>query len=150
MIIRKLTQEESPPIELLVTADPSESLVKDYLKKGLCYISEEKNQIIGVYVLLPRKEGLIELINLAVAEIYLGKGLGKKLVMHAIEEARMLGYKVIEVGTGNSSIGQLALYQKCGFRINRIDRDFFLKNYEEEIYENEIHCVDMIRLSQDI
>ncbi|WP_400245366.1 GNAT family N-acetyltransferase [Niallia sp. JL1B1071] len=150
MIIRKLTQEESPPIELLLTADPSENLVKEYLKKGLCYIAEEKDQIIGVYVLLPTIEESIELINLAVAEIYQGTGLGKKLVMHAIEEARMLGNKVIEVGTGNSSIGQLALYQKCGFRINRIDKDFFLKNYEEEIYENGIQCVDMIRLTQDI
>lgn len=150
MIIRKLTQEANPPIELLLTADPSVNLVKEYLKKGLCYIAEEKDQMIGVYVLLPIEKDLIELINLAVAEIYQGKGLGKKLVMHAIEEARMLGYKGIEVGTGNSSIGQLALYQKCGFRIDRIDKDFFLKNYEEEIYENGIQCVDMIRLSQDI
>ncbi|CAI9395377.1 putative N-acetyltransferase YvbK [Bacillus sp. T2.9-1] len=150
MIIRKLTQEESPPIKLLLTADPSEFLVNEYLKKGLCYIAEEKGQLIGVYVLLPIKEESIELINLAVAEIYQGKGFGKKLIMHAIEEARQLGYKVMRVGTGNSSIGQLALYQKCGFRINRIDKDFFLINYEEEIYENGIQCVDMIRLIQDI
>jgi len=150
MIIRKLEQEESPPIELLLTADPSENLVKEYLKMGICYIAEEKNQWIGVYVLLPIKEESIELINLAVVEIYQGKGLGKKLVMHAVKEAKKLGYKVIEVGTGNSSIGQLALYQKCGFRINRIDKDFFLINYEEEIYENGIQCVDMIKLTQDI
>lgn len=150
MIIRKLTQEENPPIELLLTADPSVNLVKEYLKKGLCYIAEEKDQMIGVYVLLPSEEESIELINLAVAEVYQGKGLGKKLVIHALEVAKQLGYKVMEVGTGNSSIGQLALYQKCGFRINHIDKDFFLKNYEEEIYENGIRCVDMIRLSQDI
>ncbi|MER2059906.1 MAG: GNAT family N-acetyltransferase, partial [Niallia sp.] len=98
----------------------------------------------------PIEEEAIELINLAVAEDYQGKGLGKKLVFHALEKATQLGYKVMEVGTGNSSIGQLALYQKCGFRINHIDKDFFLKNYEEEIYENGIRCVDMIRLSQDI
>ncbi|HEO8419516.1 GNAT family N-acetyltransferase [Niallia sp. FSL W8-0635] len=150
MIIRKLTKEEKPPIELLVTADPSVNLVKEYLKKGLCYVAEEKNQMIGVYVLLPIEEEAIELINLAVAEDYQGKGLGKKLVFHALEVATQLGFKVMEVGTGNSSIGQLALYQKCGFRINHIDKDFFLKNYEEEIYENGIRCVDMIRLSQDI
>ncbi|WP_312096032.1 GNAT family N-acetyltransferase [Niallia sp.] len=150
MEVRKLTEEESPPIELLLTADPSENLVKEYLKKGFCYIAEEKDQVIGVYVLLPTKEESIELVNLAVAEIYQGKGLGKKLVMHAVEEARKLGYKEMDVGTGNSSIGQLALYQKCGFRITHIEKDFFLKNYKEEIYENEIQCVDMIRLSQDI
>ena len=150
MKVRKLTVEESPPIELLLTADPSENLVKEYLKRGFCYITEEKDQVIGVYVLLPTKEASIELVNLAIAEIYQGKGLGKKLVMHAVEEARKLGYKKMEVGTGNSSIGQLALYQKCGFRITHIDKDFFLENYEDEIYENGIQCIDRIRLSQDI
>ncbi|MFT6735800.1 MAG: hypothetical protein ACJAS9_004014, partial [Polaribacter sp.] len=37
-----------------------------------------------------------------------------------IEESKRLakqsGAKIIEVGTGNSSLSQLALYQKCGFR----------------------------------
>lgn len=150
MKIRKLREEENPPFDLLLLADPSENLIKEYLKKGLCYIAEDGDRISGVYILLPIREETIELINLAVAEIYQGKGLGKMLVMHAIEEARNLRYKRIEVGTGNSSISQLALYQKCGFRMNRIDKDFFLKHYEEEIYENGIQCIDMIRLTQDI
>ena len=67
----------------------------------------------------------------------------------AVEEAKRKGYKTIEVGTGNSSIGQLVLYQKCGFRISGIDIDFFVRHYPEEIFENGIQCRDMIRLSQD-
>ena len=58
------------------------------------------------------------------------------------------GYKKIEIGTGNSSLGQLALYQKCGFRITGIDIDFFIRCYQEEIFENGIQCRDMIRLTQ--
>ncbi|MNP84355.1 putative N-acetyltransferase YvbK [compost metagenome] len=69
---------------------------------------------------------------------------------HAIQNARLLGAKTIEVGTGNSSVGQLALYQKCGFRITGIDRDFFIRHYSEEIVENGIKVVDMIRLTLDI
>ena len=64
--------------------------------------------------------------------------------------ARKEKAKVLEVGTGNSSISQLALYQKCGFRIVSIDRDFFKKSYREKIVENEIECTDMIRLSMDL
>lgn len=69
---------------------------------------------------------------------------------HAIQEAKHLGFKTLEIGTGNSSIGQLALYQKCGFRITGIDRDFFIRHYSEEIYENGMQVMDMIRLSQDL
>lgn len=70
--------------------------------------------------------------------------------MHAIQVAKSKGYKTIEVGTGNSSVGQLALYQKCGFRIIGVDMDFFIKHYPELIFENGIQCRDMIRLSQDL
>lgn len=80
-----------------------------------------------------------------------GKGIGRQLATHAIETARAQGYKTMEMGTGNSSIGQLALYQKCGFRIVGVDLDFFVRhNYLEEIYENGIQCRDMIRMSQDL
>ena len=70
--------------------------------------------------------------------------------MNAIEVAKSKGFKTIEVGTGNSSIEQLALYQKCGFRITGVDLDFFIRHYSEEIYENGIQCRDMIRLSKDL
>ncbi|SFC35396.1 Acetyltransferase (GNAT) family protein [Bacillus sp. OV322] len=101
-------------------------------------------------MLLPTRPETAELVNVAVAKEKRGKGIGKELVMHAIKSAKEKGYKTIEAGTGNSSIDQLALYQKCGFRMNSIDRDFFIKHYHEEIYENGIQCRDMVRLSQDL
>ncbi|CAM5216605.1 Acetyltransferase (GNAT) family protein OS=Ureibacillus acetophenoni OX=614649 GN=SAMN05877842_10698 PE=4 SV=1 [Ureibacillus acetophenoni] len=106
--------------------------------------------MIGVYVLLSTRPETVEIVNVAVAEEYQGKGLGKQLVFDAIQKARASGYKTIEIGTGNSSIPQLALYQKCGFRITGIDHDFFVKHYSDEIYENGIQCRDMIRLSQNL
>ncbi|MDR7236492.1 GNAT superfamily N-acetyltransferase [Neobacillus drentensis] len=62
-------------------------------------------QIIGSYVLLPTRPETVELVNIAVIEPLHGKGLGKQLVMNAIEVAKSNGYRTIEVGTGNSSIG---------------------------------------------
>ena len=150
MLIRKLALNEEPPMDLLLSADPSQAIVEDYLRRGECYVGEEVGQVIGVYVLVETKLDTIELINVAVAKDSSGKGFGKQLVMNAIEQARIKGYKVIEVGTGNSSIGQLALYQKCGFRIDGIDKDFFLQHYSEDIWENGIQCRDMIRLSQQL
>lgn len=145
--IRKLLQNEKPPMDLLLLADPSEHIVKGYINRGTCFIADFENEVIGVYVLLLTRPETIELVNIAVAESKQGYGIGKQLVLHAIKTARNDGYKTIEVGTGNSSISQLALYQKCGFRITSVDADFFLRHYAEEIYENGIQCRDMVRLT---
>ena len=150
MKIRKLIEGEIPPMELLLLADPSEKIVEEYVNRGEIFVAECKKQIIGVYVLIPTRPETVELVNVAVVEEQHGRGIGKQLVMHAIQVAKTKGYKTIEIGTGNAGIGQLALYQKCGFRIIGVDMDFFIKHYPEEIYENGIHCRDMIRLSQDL
>jgi ribosomal protein S18 acetylase RimI-like enzyme len=150
MIIRALHTTESIPLDLLLLADPSKELVGQYIQRGECFVTEIEGQVIGVYVLLPTRPATVELVNIAVDPSYHNKGIGKKLINHAIQIAKSKGYKTIEVGTGNSSIGQLALYQKCGFRITGVDKDFFLRHYEEVIFENGIQCRDMIRLSQDL
>jgi ribosomal protein S18 acetylase RimI-like enzyme len=150
MKIRKLAEDEQPPMELLLLADPSQKLVEEYVQRGQSFIAEVDDHIVGVYVLIPTRPETVELVNIAVDENYQGKGIGKQLVNHAIHHARLLGFKTIEIGTGNSGVGQLALYQKCGFRITGIDRDFFIRHYSEPIYENGIQVVDMVRLSQDL
>lgn len=150
MEIHLLPKTVPPPMGLLLTADPSEHIINSYLKRGSCYVAELEQEIVGVYVLLPTRPETVELVNIAVKEELQGKGLGKRLISKAVQTAKQEGYKTIEVGTGNSSIGQLALYQKCGFRITTVDGDFFIKHYPESIYENGIQCRDMIRLSQDL
>lgn len=143
-------ETEDVPMELLLLADPSERLVKEYVERGQCYIMEQDGRIIGTYVLIPTRPETVELVNVAVDEELHGKGYGKQLVLHAIESARLNHYKTIEIGTGNSSVVQLALYQKCGFRMTHIDKDFFIRHYDEPIFENGIQCIDMVRLSQDL
>ncbi|WP_028543748.1 GNAT family N-acetyltransferase [Paenibacillus taiwanensis] len=155
MNIRKLNTNELYPMELLLLADPSRAIVEEYVQRGHCYIAEQNTEhnnkdVVGVYVLLPTRPSTVELVNVAVAEEHHGKGIGKCLVRHALETAKSLGYSTVELGTGNSSIGQLALYQKCGFRIVGIDHNFFVRHYPEPIFENEIQCRDMVRLSQDL
>ncbi|SDD40007.1 N-acetylglutamate synthase, GNAT family [Paenibacillus sp. UNCCL117] len=150
MDIRKLKPDERPPMELLLLADPSEELVEEYISRGRSYVMERDGEAIGVYVLLPTRPGTAELVNVAVAESFQGQGHGKTLVLHAIGQAKALGYKTIEVGTGSTGLSQLALYQKCGFRTTWIDRDFFTRHYKENIYENGLQVIDMVRMSLDL
>ncbi|SHE59615.1 Acetyltransferase (GNAT) family protein [Heyndrickxia coagulans DSM 1 = ATCC 7050] len=148
--IRRLGGKETLPMDLLLLADPSREMVMAYANRGECYVAEIEEKVIGVYILLPARPGIVELANVAVAKKHQGKGFGKRLVLDAIRRAGKRGFKTIEVGTGNSSISQLALYQKCGFRISGVDRGFFVRHYAETIYENGIRCRDMVRLSLDL
>ncbi|TAN67285.1 GNAT family N-acetyltransferase [Paraclostridium sordellii 8483] len=148
--IRKLSKIDEIPYKLLYSADPSIEYVNDYLDRGDCYIAYNNDEVLGVYVLIKTRPSTLEIVNIAVKESYQDSGIGKKLVASAIDKARELKVKTLEVGTGNSSISQLAFYQKCGFRIVGVDKDFFKKHYKEKIVENGIECIDMIRLSIDL
>ncbi len=134
---------------LLLEADPSRDRVAAYVKTGECYAAYAGDRLVGVYVLVPpdRPEDAdaLELINIAVAEERRGTGLGRRLIEDAVERARRAGVSRLVLGTGNSSIDQIAFYQKRGFCITGVDRDFFVRNYDEPIYENGIQCRDMIR-----
>ena len=146
MDIRKLTKKETPPWELLLLADPSRAIVEEYLKSGNVYVGEKSGKAIGAYVLMETKKVVVEIMNVAVHENFQGNGYGKQLIAHAINEASKRGYAQVEIGTGNSSIHQLKLYQQCGFRMTGIDFDYFTRNYDEPIVENGLLCRDMIRL----
>ncbi len=150
MLIRKLEKCETPPFSLLLLADPSRDMVEEYLAIGECRVVEMEDEIVGVYVLAKLDNETMEIMNVAVDERMHGQGIGKNLVKDAIQVAREFGYQFLEVGTGNSSIGQLALYQKCGFRMEGVIKDFFIDNYGDEIFENGIQCRDMIRLAMEL
>jgi len=40
----------------------------------------------------------------------------------------------------------LAFYQRFGFRVDSILKDYFIINYDEPIFENGIQLKDMLRL----
>lgn len=150
LVIKPLKNLDKLPWKLLISADPSKKLVEEYIQKSEIYVAEINDKIVGEFVLTKLSSGVIELKNIAVDDKYQGQGIGKQLVLDAIKKVRDKGARSIEVGTGNSSLSQLALYQKCGVRIIGIEKDYFTKHYSEEIIENGIRCADMIRLSIDL
>lgn len=148
------------PWDLLLDADPCRELVEEYLEKGECWAgreNENSDTFDGVYILLFPEEGegagqesSGELINLAVRPELQGRGIGKQCVAHAAGRCRLRGLKYLEVGTGNSGIGQIAFYQKCGFRITGVIPDYFEGRFEEEIFENGMLCRDMVRFRMEL
>ena len=53
--------------------------------------------------------------ELVVAEEYQGKGVGKKLVLAAIEKCRQLGCCEVEVSTEKTNLRARKFYKRCGF-----------------------------------
>lgn len=150
IIIRELQSTDSIPWSLFLLADPLEAMIKRYFPGGNCYVALSDDQIIGEYIILQKENAVWELMNMAVEASFQGKGIGQQLLSHAIVTVKTVGGKKLEVGTGNSSTQQLHFYQKNGFHIARVEKNFFTKNYPNQIIENGIVCKDKIILSMNL
>jgi N-acetylglutamate synthase-like GNAT family acetyltransferase len=146
--IRRLNKGEATPYKLLLEADPSRELIDRYLKNSEIYVAESDEVIVGVCVLYPVSSETVEIKNISVDDAYQKKGIGALLLHHAIRMANESHFKEIIIGTGNTSVGQLYLYQKVGFEITSIKKNFFIDNYPETLYENGIQVKHMIVLTK--
>jgi ribosomal protein S18 acetylase RimI-like enzyme len=148
--IRQLRNDEAVPYNLLLDADPSKELVDKYLANAAIYIAQLENKVIGTYVLFELHYDTVEIKNIAVEDDYQGKGIGKLMLHDAFERAKQKGYKKVIIGTANTSIGQLYLYQKVGFEITDIKKNFFIDNYSEPLFENGLRVKHMIVLMKQL
>lgn len=150
VVIEQLKDLSRAPYDLLLMADPSREMIESYLSKGVCYVAKKASEMVGVVVLTERDARVIEIMNIAVKASEQGQGLGRTLLDYCEKMSRDAGYGRLVIGTGNSSIAQLILYQKAGFEITDIQKDFFVTQYKEPIIENGIHCKHKIVLEKRI
>lgn len=158
------------PWPLLLSADPSREKVRGYLAGSTCFAAREsfqregqpprpggRGEVLGMCVLVPLRAcgdeasgpPAWELMNIAVAESLHHRGLGSALLRRAIEWARSQRAPRIEVGTGSFG-DQLVFYQRAGFRVTGIDRDFFLRHYTTQLWERGVQHRDMLRLTLEL
>lgn len=147
LFLKELTDYTTDLYDLLFLADPSQEQIDTYLNKSIIYGAYNKSEeLIGVYVLYLIDSENVEIKNIAVKEDFQRSGVGTVLLRDAINRAKTLGFRKIHIGTANSSIHQLYLYQKEGFEIDYVIKNFFVDNYNESIIENDIQAKDMIML----
>ena len=150
LIFQKLEEDAPIPYDLLLLADPSTTVIDAYLKKSAVYIATLHGEVVGVIVLLTISRGVVEIKNVAVKPAFQKQGIGSFLLESAIRVASLARQRSICIGTANSSIGQLYLYQKLGFEISKLKRNFFALNYTEPIYENGIQAKHLIVLTKQL
>jgi hypothetical protein len=77
---------------------------------------------------------------------------GQRILAAVLADLTTRGVTRVVVGTGNSGVGQLAFYQKAGFRLWKIERDFFgpERGYPDGLEENGIPLRDMVWMDQTL
>jgi ribosomal protein S18 acetylase RimI-like enzyme len=142
--ILPISRNQPIPYDLLLLADPDRGKIDQYLPESVSFAAYQNDKVVGICVLRMHADLHFEVVNIAVEQAYRGQGIGKSLLLYAIDQARYAGGASISIATGNSSTGQVALYQKVGFVIVEIIKDYFVNNYPEPIWENGVQCRDRV------
>jgi ribosomal protein S18 acetylase RimI-like enzyme len=137
-------------VPLLLLAEESEPALRWSLANlvDMVYRMEADGQLVGAVTVRWRDEPC-EIMELAILSDYQGQGLGKHLVAFLIAEARSRDKRQMLVGTANSSISNIAFYQKCGFRMDHVRQNYF-RYYRKPVFENGIQIRDMLVFRYDL
>ena len=152
MRIEKISDKDSIPYSLLLLADETTDAVNKYIHDSDIYIAKENtgDEPIAVYVLQQVNEVTVEIKNIAVSETFQNRGIGRLLMNSIIAQAKEGGYREVIVGTAGTGARQLRFYEKNGFKVFGIKKDFFINNYPQPIYEHGIQLRDMAMLRREI
>ena len=83
---------------------------------GQVLLAELDGQVVGSVALIPQENGVMRLAKMAVADEAQGRGIGRQLLEHAIEQARQLGARQVVLGSNTQLARAVHLYESIGFR----------------------------------
>ena len=84
-------------------------------KEGCVFLYKEAEEAIGTIALRRMDDGSAEFRRLYVKPRFQGKGIGKALLMAAIEEGKRRGFTTVLLDTFKQKQGPQTLYKKLGF-----------------------------------
>jgi ribosomal protein S18 acetylase RimI-like enzyme len=113
-------------LPLFAEADDSEAQIAGYMNLGDVFVAFDGQTPIGhAQVIETTEAGVFELKSLAVEERRRSQGIGALLVRAAMTHCRDHNAHTLVVATAAASIPALKFYQRQGFRISRVVRDFY-------------------------
>jgi len=143
MEIKKAIENKDDFMDLLLLGDEQENMIKKYLYRGELFALYDDN-LKTVCVVTKEEDETYEIKNLATYEKYHGRGYGTYMLKYIIEEYKNKCKKLF-LGTGeNEKI--LSYYRKFGFVYSHTVKNFFVDNYDHEMFEDGKQLVDMIYL----
>ena len=147
IVIKKEKENKEQYMDLLLEADPSKDMINDYLKDGELFVLTYNDKIACVAVVIKIDNETIELKNIATKEEYRGQGYAKKMLKYLADNYKQKYNKML-VGTSENNI---PFYVKQGFdKYEKTIKNYFVDNYDEEIIDGDVHCIDMYYYSKDL
>ena len=144
--VKKIENKEDY-LDLLLDADPSKASIDKYLSDSDVYGLQVDKNIVSLAVILPISKNTLELKNLVTKKEYRGKGYSKKLLKSLCGNYKQKYNKML-VGTSENNI---PFYVKQGFdKYEKTIKNYFVDNYDEEIIDGDLHCIDMYYYSKDL
>ncbi|WP_234493820.1 GNAT family N-acetyltransferase [Vibrio maritimus] len=143
--VREVKQTELP-LDILLIADPEEAAINAYRERCIGFAVYMQGALVGALLVeVDGEQRSAELFNIAIYDEFQGKGFGGVLLSETLALLSQKGINTVELGTGTFGY-QLSFYQKHGFRVDSVVKNFFLDNYDEPIFEHGIQHKDMLRL----
>lgn len=147
MEIKKIIENKGLFMNLLLLDDEEESMIHKYLERGELFALYDTD-LKTVCVVTQEDTNTCEIKNIATYEKEQEKGYGSLMIKHIIDY-----YKdkcdTLLLGTGEDD-KILSFYKKHGFVYSHMVKDFFIDNYDHEMFENGKQLKDMIYLKINV
>lgn len=134
-------------MDLLLLADEQESMIRKYLDRGELFALYDPD-LKTVCVVTQEDRKTREIKNIATYEGEQCKGYASAMIGYVMESSKGKCDELI-LGTGDDE-KILSFYKKFGFGYSHTVKDFFVDNYDHEIFENGQQLRDMIYLKAKI
>jgi putative acetyltransferase len=102
---------EAKDVETL--GDPVNSILR---KGGYIFMVYADAEAVGCVALISVGNGVYELSKMAISPHLRGHGLGRRLLQHAIAQARRIGARSLFLGSNTKLADAVHLYESVGFR----------------------------------
>jgi Acetyltransferases len=138
-------------LPMLLDAEEGEERIRAALLDPACvaYAVRLDGQLVGAAVVRWEEKTPSEILYIAVAAALRGRGYGKQIIQALQDELPSHGGRSLLVGTANASQENIAFYQKCGFRMYEVRRDYF-SYIHSPVLEHGIQIRDMLVLRYDL
>jgi len=143
MEIKKIIENKDDFLDLLLLGDEQESMIDKYLGRGELFALYDED-LKTVAVVTKEDENTYELKNIATYEKYQGMGYGKMMIKYIVDNYRSRCGTLL-VGTGESK-WIISFYESCGFVYSHRIKNFFIDNYDHEMFEDGKQLIDMVYL----
>jgi len=100
-------------IDRRMLEDPNGFILK---QGGAIMFALHEEDIVGTCALLMRDDGDVELVKMAVAPSFRGRGIGRLLTLQTIDRAKALGARKIVLATSPRLLVANVLYKSLGFK----------------------------------